>query len=653
MCGVVGIITLKDDLNSKDLETVLSMNRMLIHRGPSQQGHFQHKRCIIGNTRLSIIDLSNNGSLPMSNSTKDVWIAYNGEVSNFKTLKQKYRLEDKYHFSSTTDTEVLIYLYQEFGIAFLNELSGMFAFCILDLREMKTYVVRDFFGINPMFFIEKENKIYFGSEIKALLETGDYSNDLNHESIFHFFSLAYIPGNRTPYNAIQEIRGGYYLEVDLATNHKSLVRYYKTDFTQNFDLTEKDAISKTRTLMLDSVERNLISDAPLGLTNSGGIDSSAMIGMVKALGRNQNIHTFSLKMGEKSFDESKFQRLMAKFAGTQHHEIHITPERVIESLVKHIAYLDEPSGDGSNIPSFLLAKEAKKYVDVLFSGEGGDEVFNAYATHGAFVYRKLYRRYSNKPLRDIIYKIAHMLPASYSKLSFDFKLKRFTEGAELDTPDAHLYWRHVFTKQEKNELLCGIGEFNCPTSKLFSDLFYQNQIDNDLNRISLLDLEFFFHDDLMVKNDRTFMAHSIEGRFPLMDRILVDFVTKIPANMRIKGFKRRYIQKRAIEGFVPKSILRRKSFGLEMPHSIWLLDKMGTFADKYLNKTMVEKTGLLKWEAVQKYWEMHKSGKKDYGRAIWCILNYLIWFEMFIEKKDYKQYLHDPIPTPASHFNQN
>ncbi|NBX79107.1 MAG: hypothetical protein EBQ94_01815, partial [Flavobacteriales bacterium] len=383
----------------------------------------------------------------------------------------------------------------------------------------------------------------------------------------------------------------------------------------------------------------LVSDAPLGMTLSGGIDTSAMLAIVDQLGLIHKMNTFSLKMGEKSFDESKYQQLMVKKTGSIHHEILVTPEKVIENIYNQISYTDEPSGDGAAIPSFILAKEASKHVKVLLSGEGGDEVFNAYPTISAYQYRKYYRM-APGIVRNGIKNIIHSLPANYSKLSFDFKAKRFTAGAELDVPEAHFYWRHVFNDQDKKELLFNTETFP-ETSRFFRDL-YDKVESNDINKISYIDMKHFFIDDLMVKNDRTFLANSVEGRFPFMDRFLVEYATKLPVKYRVKGLNNlRYIQKQAMRDLLPKEILQRQGFGLEMPHSIWFLDKLGPFAEKYLNKKTVERTEILNWEFIEKIWQIHQSGKADYGRPLWCVLNFLIWFDLFIENDSYKSHWHN------------
>jgi asparagine synthase (glutamine-hydrolysing) len=267
------------------------------------------------------------------------------------------------------------------------------------------------------------------------------------------------------------------------------------------------------------------------------------------------------------------------------------------------------------MPSYILAKEAKKHVDVLLSGEGGDEVFNAYSIYTAWKVKKLYTSYCPKPVRKLAHWFAHQLPSDYRKLSFDFMAKRFTEGAELHPAAAHIYWRHPFTNNEKDSFLKFRDEVESTDNRLIK-LFEEYNHADELNRITMLDVEHFIVDDLLVKNDRMFLAHSIESRFPFLDRILFDYTQTLPTDLKLKGFKGRYIEKLAMKRSLPREILKRDNYGLEMPHSIWFLDEFKPFLEKYINKKTVERVGFLDWDSVNHMWLNHQAKKRDYGRGI-------------------------------------
>ena len=639
MCGISGIISLKRELNDNDYSTVKRMSDSISHRGPDQQKIQKFSKIILANNRLKIMDLDDRSALPMSSEDGSIWICYNGEISNFRELNDKYNLSSKYNFKGTSDTEVMIYLYKELGISFLNELSGMFGFCLVDFKKKKTWIVRDFFGIIPVFYRIKEDKIYFGSEIKAFYEINSFDRSLDYHSIYHYFTLAYIPGKYTPFKELNELRGGQLIEIDNEKNTFDIKKYYNVKYPTDHSITEKEAAKNAYDLMLDSVRRNIQSDAPIGTTLSGGIDTSSITCLIKDLGKSKNFHTYSLKMGEKSFDESKYQRLIAEYCQTNHHEIVVNQEDVLNSIYTHMAHIDEPNGNGAAIPSFILAKEAKKEVSVLLNGEGGDETFSAYSIYGAYRAKNIYTKFAPKTLRKLIYNLVHKLPTSYKKLSLDFQLKRFTEGAELHPASAHIYWRHVLTDNEKEDTILNRQGY-VKTEKVMIDLFEKLDYSEDFNKINFLDIEHFFIDDLLVKNDRMFLANAVESRFPFMDRILFEYMAKVPSSLRMKGItKRRYIEKLAMKNTVPAEILKRGNFGLEMPHSIWFFDTLKPLLKKYLSEEMIKKTEYLSHEKVDKLLQMHFSGKKDYGRALWCILMYQMWHEMFIEKNSYKNYL--------------
>ena len=642
MCGISGVISLDTEghLGDEDARVVQKMAAMLTHRGPWHTGFYRNDKIQLGNTRLAILDREKRSNLPLCDESGDIVLCYNGEISNYLELKSQYQLDKKYRFKGSSDSEVLIYLYKEIGLSFLEKISGMFSFCLYDKKKQKAWLVRDFFGINPHFYALSNKKIYFASEIKALLEVQGIDLHINEQGIFDYLTCAYIPGTQTPYRGITELRNGAIMEVDLNTGSHHIEYYFRPRYEVNNDLSEGEASQKVYELLLNSVERNLRSDAPIGTCLSGGVDTSGITYLIRELGKSKGFHTFSIKMGEHSFDESHFQRLVARECGTHHHEILVTPEQVIENFYQHIAYLDEPNGDGASIPTYILAQNAKQYVDVMLSGDGGDELFNAYSIYSAWKIGKYYRKLCPRSLRAFISWVVHKLPSNYRKLSFDFMAKRFTEGVELHPAAAHIYWRHPFTNAEKKGLFIPSNPSAiCSTDDRMNALFDEYKHTDELNRISMLDMEYFLVDDLLVKSDRMFLAHSIESRFPYLDKHLFDYVSTIPPHLRLKGLRGRNIQKNALSKVLPNEILKRKNYGLEMPHSIWFLDAFRPFLEKYINKKTIEATGIFSWDKVREVWMAHQARKRDYGRGLWCLLIYLVWHELFIEKRTYKNYL--------------
>jgi len=647
MCGINGIISLKNQmLNDNDADICKKMNDLILHRGPNQQGIFRGNNFIFGNTRLFIQDHSSLANLPMTGNTNQFVLAFNGEITNFKELIQKYKLKTKYQFKTHSDSEVLLFLYQELGESMISELNGMFSFAIFDCKLNQIILCRDCFGITPLFYTKLDDKFYFSSEIKSLLEIQSFEREVNEQALYHYLTLAYVPGEETMFKNIYELRNGQKFKINLENGHISKSYHYRMKYEINKDISFKDASNKVHDLILKSVERNLISNSTIGTTLSGGVDTSGITCIINELGKSVDFPTFSIKMGEDSFDESHFQRIVSKKCRTNHHEFLITPEDVEASFFQHLSHLDEPLGNGAPIPIYILAQKASKHVNILLSGEGGDEVFNAYSVYKAWKIKKYYTTFCPKILRRSIYSLVHKLPANYSKLSFDFQAKRFTEGAELHPAAAHFYWRHPLTNLEKDSILKNNSFFS--TDQLGINLFNEFSDKDELNRISMLDIEHFITDDLLVKNDRMLYAHSIEGRYPYLDRDLVDFVQTLPTHFKLKGFQGRYIQKHALRKVLPKEILARQNYGLEMPHSIWFFDKLKPLLDRYLNKVSIERTGLFNWESIHKLINIHLSKKKDYGRGLWTIAVFVAWHELYIQSSDYKKYIQKKVIKEVS-----
>ena len=638
MCGIAGIFSLSGPLRESDQALAGKMIEVLRHRGPDSRRVLADGKGVLGNSRLKVTDLSEAAALPMAGEDGALWLAYNGAVTNFRALSAEFGLEKERPLRTRSDAEGGLRLYEKLGEASFSRLSGQFAFCLYDRPEGKALIVRDFYGIRPVFYLVHGGRVYFASEIKALLEIPGWDRRLDQEALWHFFSLAYMPGRSTPFSEVRELPAGHLLEIDLAAGSVLERRYYSLHYEPDEIITEDGAAAGMRSRLLGAVERSLAVDVPAGLTLSGGVDTSSLLGLAKELGLSRSLHTFSIVMGERSFDESRYQRLMVDFAHPIHHEIHVAPRDVLENLMSTVAHLDEPSGDGAAAPSFLLAREARKHVAVLLSGEGGDEISNAYETHRACRVRQLYRRLAPAWARGALRGAAAALPVSCSKLSFDFLAKRFTEGAELDVPEAHLYWRHVLSEDAKRRLLPGARPGKT-TAAIFREFYDALPYPDELDRLSHLDLWYYFVGDLMVKNDRSIMAHSVETRFPFMERDLVEFSARIPNRFKVKGFKGRCVQKRAMRGLVPPEILRRSNMGLEMPHSLWFFCEFRELGERYFSRTHVERSGLRSPEAVAGLWREHLARRRDNGRALWCILNFLIWFDLFVYDGDYKRFL--------------
>jgi asparagine synthase (glutamine-hydrolysing) len=431
MCGIVALFPDERPLDAADGVLLRAMTARLRHRGPDGARTALEPRFGLGTARLRILDPRSAADLPFVSDDGRVLLAYNGEVTNFRELRARFELDRDGPFQTGSDVEVVVRLYQRLGIAFLGELTGQFAFVLVDRDAERAWAVRDFFGIRPLFYAVAGGRLALASEIKALLELPTLGRELDLEGLYHYFSLAYIPEAHTPFRDVREVPGAHLLEVDLRSGRWHQREYWRLEYRPDPTLCAADLVGPLYEAMKDSVRRNLVSDAPVGLTFSGGFDTSSILALARELHPADRLPTYSVVMQEPSFDESRWQRLMIDPARDPHHEIPVGPREVEATLLEHLAYLDEPSGDGAAIPFFLLAREASREVRVLLSGEGGDETFNAYETHAANKARRLYRGFVPAPLRRLVGLATHALPCDFRKLSFDFVAKRFTEGAEM------------------------------------------------------------------------------------------------------------------------------------------------------------------------------------------------------------------------------
>jgi asparagine synthase (glutamine-hydrolysing) len=624
MCGIAGVLGLGTDLGPDDAQAVRRMTSFLVHRGPDDSHVDVSPRAVLGNTRLAVMGPGPGGALPMSAGR--LRLCYNGMLTNELALMDAAGLERP---PSSSDAATLLRLWERRGPAVLGDINGQFALCMLDEAAGRAWLARDAFGKRPLFLARTPGRLWFASEIKALLEVPGVDRSPDPEAAWHFFSLGYVPGERTAFRGVRELLEGRVLSVNLRSGRAEERPYYRLAFGAASSLTDEEAVPRVREALLTAVERSLRADAPVGLTLSGGVDTSGILGLAQALGRSRALRTYSIAMDEATFDESPYQRVMTRHAGSIHREVRVGPQDVLEAFETACAHLDEPLVNGAAVPLLLLCRAASRDVKVLLLGEGGDEVFNAYETHRAWRARELYRRWVPAPLRALARAAAHALPCDYGKLSLDFVAKRFTSGAELGPAEAHLHWRQVLGEEEKARLLRVPPGAAPPTAALFADLWERSAPDHPVDRLSRLDLRYYLVDDLMVKNDRMAAACGLEARFPYLERPVVELAASLAPDLRLRGLRGRWVQKQALAPFVPPVILRRSNMGLELPHSKWLLGPLRPLARKWLAPDAVEATGLLRADEVARLWEEHAARRRDNGRALWAVIGYTAWFHLF------------------------
>ena len=622
MCGICGIVEF--DPSAPVQETLVrAMCSVLQHRGPDDEGVFLGAGVGIGARRLSIIDIEG-GHQPLANEDGTVWAAQNGEIYNFLDLRAE--LEAKGHaFRTRCDTEVLVHAYEQYGRDLVERLNGMFAFAIWDAPARQLLLVRDRVGIKPLFYYHDAERLVFGSEIKAILQHPSAPRDLDLVGLHHYLTLSYAPAPFTLLKGIRKLPPGHALR--LYDGRVEVFQYWNVEPSADAarDALEPRIVDELR----ESVRRRLISDVPLGIFLSGGIDSSAVAALAAQVSP-ERVKTFSIGFEERSFSELEFARLTAERIGSEHRELVVRCD--VEDLVpKLVWHNDEPSADSSMVPTYFLCKFAREHVTVALSGDGGDELFGGYETYVAHKAARAYRRLP-APMRWAMRRVCSALPVSPRKVSFEFKAKRFVRRAELGLGRAHFMWNGLFAEDEKRRLYRPeVAEAlrNADTFDAFAPYLSGDQ-ERQLGSYLHADFKLYLPDDILVKVDRMSMANSLEVRTPFLDHHVVELAASIPAALRVKGFEKKHILKRALAGLLPRQTLYRKKQGFSIPIYLWIRNELRSLVTDALSPSRIRDQGIFEPAAIEALLHDHLSGRQNNGFEIWALLIFSLWHDQFV-----------------------
>jgi asparagine synthase (glutamine-hydrolysing) len=633
VCGICGVLR----LGERPIDAGGLLDRMtdsLAHRGPDDRGTWSDGRVALGHRRLAVIDLSRAGRQPMHGADGGVHLVYNGELYNFRELAERFGLHEKYRFESRTDSEVLLHLYEECGPGMAPLLNGMFAFALWDARRQQLHLVRDPYGVKPLFVQRDGDFVRFGSEIKAILADARVPRRPSLQALHDFLTFDYVPGEQTAFEGIAEVPPGHWMTIGTDGAVESR-RFWEASWEIDEGIDAGRAAGRALELMDRAVERQLVADVPVGVLLSGGMDSSALVALMSRRVP-EAVHTFSIGFEDTSFDERPWARVVADAFGTKHREVVIDAGKVRDLLPAYLRWIDEPYADGSAIPTWYVCRLAREEVVVVLSGEGGDEAFAGYDTYGAWRAAAWGRRLPTWLRHGLLRPLVDAFPVSHGKLSLEFKLKRFLGGLDLPPAEAHLWWRVVLTEAQKLALYTDemrealYAAALEPSSRHFTRPWAEWEATgpgDELARLLRLDARVFLPDDLMIKNDRMSMAHSLEARVPFTDPELTDFLSRLPARVKLPGLERKAVMRRALQELLPAPILAKKKVGLEMPYSRWLRGELRDLLDVYLDPDALASTGLLRPDAVARLVEEHVAMRYDHGRALWGLLNYMMWWE--------------------------
>ncbi len=601
MCGIAGVYGLSDK------ELVRRMCDKIVHRGPDDHGYYVDDEISLGMRRLSIIDLIT-GKQPIFNEDKSIVIVFNGEIYNFKELREE--LERRGHrFYTNTDTEVIVHAYEEYGYDCVKKFNGMFAFAIWNSEKKELFLARDRIGIKPLYYTLLDGHLFFASEIKSILEYEEVKREVDKVALANYFALRYVPAPRTMFRGIYKLEPGCYLVVKDGKISKT--RYW--DLVYSPVKEDEEAIARKVFKMLkESVRRRLIADVPLGAFLSGGIDSSTIVALMSQL-MDDPVKTFSVGFEGAKYDETPYARIIAEEFGTDHHEMFVDIDQ-IDLLPKIIYHFDEPVADPAAIPTLLISELARKKVKVVLTGEGGDEAFGGYEKY-LHEYR-MYNRLSK------LSKVTKLLSSSVAKLFDKKRLVMYfgfvaSKGSQVESYTFRLRnmdWGSLWViKNGKDEV-----------EKLVKSCFDERR--DYISNMLYYDIKYWLPDDLLMKLDKMTMAKSLEARVPYLDHEFLSFAYNIPPHIKL-GNEGKHVLKKAVNGLLPRKIIYRPKHGFDVPVSKWFRED-DNFVAKYFND--LRDIEYIDHERVQELYKKHKEGKGDYGMVLWKILCYVVWYRIYI-----------------------
>ncbi len=613
MCGIAGI-TNKNLDNKGDI--IQLMTDAIIHRGPDDSGFFVDDDGAIGMRRLSIIDISG-GKQPISSFDDRYFIIFNGEIYNYKELREQL-LADGEEFKTESDTEVILRLFEREGESCVIKLRGMFAFAIYDTEEKKIFLARDYFGIKPLYYYKKDNRVEaFSSEIKSFLSYPNFKAEVNDEAVFNYLSYQYNPLEESFFKGVFKLPPAHFMTVDLETGESEIQRYWQFSLRPDESLSKGEAEDKIREVMRDSVRHHMIADVPVGSFLSGGIDSSIIATLMQEIrteeapkrSKTNNVKTFTI--GFENVSEASEARETAEPLGTDHREINIGRKKYFQALDEVVRHFDEPVADPSALGLFFLAEEARKEVKVVLSGEGSDELFGGYN-----IYLEPFARQKIGWLPESVLKFIVGLP-------FEFRGKNWARRASKNLQDWYIGNASIFEPKEVEK----IWKYSPQEKFSIQDLYKQVQGMSDSAKMQYIDIHTWLVGDILAKADKMTMAHSLELRVPFLDIEVARFASRLPDKLKWHAGVTKFVLREAFKNILPESTRKRKKLGFPTPVREWFKDK-----DSEIYKTILENPYILSRfdsRLLRELFAQHIEGKKDNSRKIYLLLMLSTWYNVF------------------------
>jgi asparagine synthase (glutamine-hydrolysing) len=629
MCGIVGYIGYG---NQKILK---KMTDSINYRGPDDEGFYFKKNVGLGMRRLRIIDLVG-GKQPIYNEDKSVIVIFNGEIYNFQELR-KDLISKGHQFYTNSDTEVIVHQYEEDGEDCFRKLNGMFSIGLWDDKQQKLILARDRLGQKPLYYSLQNNSFIFASELKAIILHPSIKKELDFNSLNKYLTYEYVPTPWTIFKNIFKLEPGHYLNYFPKDRKYKIRQFWDINFKLDTDIdiiNKEDYLKRLEDRMNQAVRYRLISDVPLGVLLSGGLDSST-VAYYAQKNSNQKIKTFFIGFTDKTYDESKYSNQVARFLNTDHYVQILKPQKALELIPEIYGFLDEPFSDSSLIPTYLLSKITREQVIVALGGDGGDELFvgyDPYIAHKIVKYYEIAPSFLRKYINKNLLKFASLLPVSYNNLSFDFKFKKFLSGLDYSVKLRHQIWLGAFLPSERERLFTSNAKNNIDENRLFEDLerhwnhFRQESIEN---KLLYLDFKQYLQDDILTKIDRASMYNSLEVRAPFLDYRVVDFVCSLPFHYKFRHWQRKYLLKELMKDKLPREVIYRKKKGFGIPLANWIKDELRELTQDLLSKDKIKNQGVFNYDYIDRLLKEHFSGKKDNRKLLWALMVFEMWHEKY------------------------
>lgn len=605
----------------------------IVHRGPDDEGSIVLDGVALGMRRLSIIDLEG-GHQPIHNEDESAWIVFNGEIYNYRELRRELRSLGHETYTES-DTEVALHAWEEWGDDFVLRLNGMFGLAIWDRRRQRLLLARDRVGIKPLHWVETPEGLLFASEIKALLAHPSVPRRVDPDALREYLSLEYVPTPLSMLEGVHKLPPGHTLSWSRGAG-TALRSYWEPDLVagerasepRDLDACAADLLGALR----EAVRKELVADVPIGVFLSGGIDSSAVAAMMSQLTPG-NVNSFSIGFSDRSFDESRYARQVARHLGTHHRELILEPHMLLDLVPEITERLDEPLGDASIVPTYLLSRFTREHVKVALGGDGGDELFAGYPTVQAHRLAAYYRRLPAALGSTLIPALVDRLPVSLSNLSFDFRARRFVAGATLPLAERHRRWMGSFSPEEVERLLAvEPAAANGSGDAVLRHLAGAGELRDPLSQVLYLDMKLYLENDILVKLDRASMMASLEARVPLLNAEFVEHVTRLPVSLKLRGLRRKFLLRRALRGILPDAILDRPKKGFGIPVARWFRGPLRELLLDTLASDRLRRHGLFRQPEVDRLLSEHLEGSRDRRKELWTLFCFQRWHDSHVER---------------------